>query len=458
MNQDINIQLLLEYVVKLTAHIEQLEKENAELRSRLQKFEHPKNSNNSSVPPSKDENKIKRTSSLRIKSGRKPGGQIGHEGNTLKMTDTPDFTLKHQPLFCNCCGSNIEHIQPQLIGKRQVVDIPKIKTFVTEHQIYQRTCSCGVTTKNQFPVGVNASVSYGDNIESLTGYFHARQYIPFGRTQEIFNDIFNVQISEGGIHCLLNRLAEKASPMYKSIQQRIQQSSVIGSDETGVKVNGKRNWFWTWQTNQLTYIAHSEKRGSEAINAHFPNGFPNSILVSDAWKPQLSTPAKHHQTCIAHLQRDIKYVNELFPKRKWGEFFANLLSKSLALKKEMSPSDYQHENLKRDKIIREFEDLLKNAPSKDDKELITLYKRMVRDKNNLFNFLFIPEVPPDNNASERAIRMVKVKQKISGQFKTSKAAQNFAIIRSIIDTTRKNNQNVIDGLLAIAKYGYCYTD
>jgi transposase len=251
-------------------------------------------------------------------------------------------------------------------------------------------------------------------------------------------------------------LAEKASPMYKSIQQRIQQSSVIGSDETGVKVNGKRNWFWTWQTNQLTYIAHSEKRGSEAINAHFPNGFPNSILVSDAWKPQLSTPAKHHQTCIAHLQRDIKYVNELFPKRTWGELFANLLSESLALKKEMSPSDYQHENIKRDKIIHEFEDLLKDAPSKDDKELITLYKRMVRDKNNLFNFLFIPEVPPDNNASERAIRMVKVKQKISGQFKTSKAAQNFAIIRSIIDTTRKNNQNVIDGLLAVAKYGYAY--
>ena len=170
--------------------IEALEKENLMLREKLAKYENTKNSNNSSIPPSKDENRPKRNQSLRKKTGRNPGGQKGRKGNTLKMIDNPDITKKHIPEYCSCCGKNIKDIPYKFIGKRQVIDIPEIKFETTEHQIYKRVCSCGHTTKSSYPTQTNAPVNYGNNIESLIGYFHTRQYVPFKRMQEIFHDIF----------------------------------------------------------------------------------------------------------------------------------------------------------------------------------------------------------------------------------------------------------------------------
>jgi transposase len=265
--------------------------------------------------------------------------------------------------------------------------------------------------------------------------------------KELFNDVFTLPISEGGIHYLLNRFAEKSNATYQNIKERIASSTVIGADETGVKVNGNKHWFWTWQTNKLTYITHSENRGSATITSHFPQGFKNSTLVHDGWKPQLNTPAKHHQTCLPHLLRHLTYLNEKYPNTTWGKQFIKLLYDALQLSKKTKP-----QALERSKIIAQLDQILDQPPDKNHKELYTFYKRMCREKQHLFTFLFIDEVPADNNASERAIRNVKVKQKISGQFKTNKAAQNFAKIRSVIDTSIKNRCNVLQALITIAKF------
>ena len=250
---------------------------------------------------------------MREPSGNKPGGQKGREGKTLEMTTTPDKIVELKPAYCTNCGDSLAgllSIQEQI---RQQIDIPPIQAIITEYQTFSRQCTCGCKNTSIFPEGVNASVSYGPRIEGLTGYFHARHYLPFGRLEELFNDVFNVNISEGGIHCLLNRFAEKTTPVYETIKNGVAHSSVVGSDETGGKVNGKKNWFWTWQTPKLTFIAHSENRGGDTIKTHFPNGFPQSALVHDGWKPQLNTKAKHHQSCLAHLQRILKYL------RNWQE-------------------------------------------------------------------------------------------------------------------------------------------
>jgi transposase len=437
---------LFQTVQVLLKRIDELEQEVHLLRNK-------KNSGNSSIPPSKDENRPKRNQSLRKSSGKKPGGQHGHKGKTLEMTDSPDEIIKIEPDYCQCCGESLTTLPGRKSESRQIVDIPPIQALFTEYQVFKKKCPCGHVTVPDFPQGVTSPIAYGSNIEALTGYFHARQYLPFARMQEMFNDIFNINISEGGIHCLLNRFADKVSPVYELIRQRVEQGKVVGTDETGGKVNGKKHWFWTWQTPRHTYIAHSDNRGAVTINTHFPNGFPQSTLVHDAWRAQISTTAKSHQACLSHLQRELKYLNQLYPENKWGNKFLLLLYGSIEFERKMKPPDYEGKNTERDKIMGRFNHLLLNPPSQEHKELYTFYKRMVRDQQHIFTFLFIPEVPPDNNASERAVRNIKVKQKISGQFKIVSAAQNFAKIRSVIDTTIKNGLSVLDALALIAKFG-----
>lgn len=431
---------------KLEGRVLELERENAHLCYRLSKYENPKNSSNSSIPPSKDENRPKKDQSLRKDTGRKPGGQPGRKGNTLKMTDHPDNIVELRPEYCRDCGSSLAHVPPFMDKKRQIVDIPPIKAVWTEYRTYGRQCGCGCRTVADFPEGVGSPVSYGDNIEGLIGYFHTRQYLPFKRMQEMMNDVFNVDISEGGIHYLLGRFADRITPVYEMIRERVERATVVGADETGIKVNGDRHWFWAWQNALLTYIAHSATRGKAAIDAHFPDGFPGATLVHDGWRAQIATLARHHQTCLPHLLRHLNYLDEKYNGQQWANDFRGLLYDAMELGRAEEES-----TVEKMRIVQRLERLLEKPPDKRQRELYTFYKRMCRERQHLFTFLFLEEVPPDNNGSERAIRNVKVKQKISGQFKNERTAQNFAKIRSVIDTTIKNNMNVLDALVLIAK-------
>lgn len=165
---------------ELFTTVQVLLKRVGDLEQELNLLRNKKNSNNSSIPSSKDENRPKRTN-LREKSGLKPGGQKGRKGNTLKMVSTPDFTEEYHPNYCVRCGNSLADAQSEFAGKRQVYDIPPIEVKVTEHRIYDCTCSCGHNTRASWPHGVETPVSYGSNIASLIGYFHTRQYIPFKR-------------------------------------------------------------------------------------------------------------------------------------------------------------------------------------------------------------------------------------------------------------------------------------
>lgn len=442
----------LEEVIKrlqaLEKEVKTLKMENATLKERLSHYENPKNSRNSSIPPSKDENRPRRNQSLRKPSGRKPGGQAGREGKTLKMASNPDELVEFVPEFCNRCGSSLENLSQGDPKSRQIVDIPLPKAVFTEYRTYAKTCGCGCTSRASFPEGVSAPVSYGARTQSLIGYFHTRQYLPFARMKEMFNDVFNLGISEGGLHYLLEKFSRKTDPIYQHIKERVSLSKVIGVDETGARVNESKNWFWTWQNEKLTYIAHSENRGFKTVEREFPDGLPNSTIVRDGWRAQAKTRAQHHQLCLAHLRRELNYLNEKYKSVKWAKKFSELLEDALKLYK-------QERNCKKyvvqcTRIIQRMERLLEDPPDKSQKELHTFYKSMSRERQNLFTFLYIENVPPDNNGSERAVRNLKVKQKISGQFKISTSAQNFAQIRSVIDTTIKNGLNILDGLALIA--------
>lgn len=430
----------------LEKEVSHLRGENLYLRERLAKYEIKKDSGNSSLPPSSDMVRPKKDRSLRTKTGRKPGGQPGRKGRTLGMSAVPDHIEELVPCYCRACGRDLSEVPPAFEGRRQTVDIPPIRAQVTEYRSYSRVCGCGACTVGEFPGHAISPICYGPNVEALAAYLHTRQYLPYKRMAELFRDVLRIPVSQGGIGRLLHRCARKALPAYGEIRSRISVSPVVGSDETGAKVNGKKHWFWTWQTSILTYVAASGTRGRAAVEENFPQGLPGSILVRDGWNPQRNTLAKGHQICLAHLLRDIRYLKERYPGEHWPIAIGSLLADAIALSKEGPPPEHRMAH-----IQYRLEGLLESPPEKTKKELHTFYRRILKEKDNLFTFLHNGGVPFDNNGSERAIRNVKVKQKISGQFKTEKGARDFAVLRSIIDTTVKNGQNVLETLTLIAK-------
>jgi len=269
--------------------------------------------------------------------------------------------------------------------------------------------------------------------------------------QEFFNDVFHVPISEGGIHYLLNKLAKKAKPAYEMIKGKLASNAAfaIGSDETGVKVGGKKHWAWTWQNDEATFITITDNRSGKSITENFPNGFQNAILVHDCWKSHFNTKALSHQVCIAHLLRDLNYLAERY-NHKWSKVCKVLFKSAIDFKNRMNTADYYIHLPERASIEKRLDRLLNYSLPSEHKELISFQKRLVKYRGFLFTFVYHPEVPPDNNASERAIRNIKVKQKVSGQFKSPNGAFIFAVLRSVTDTIIKNNQNVYKSLKVIA--------
>ena len=419
------------------------------LRERLHNFEHPKNSRNSSVAPSKDDNRPLKNQSLRTKSGKKVGGQKGHQGTTLKMAETPDGIINHKPDFCNCCGTDLSNEPAEFLLKRQVVDIPAILPKYTEHRTFKKTCSCGHQNKAVFPKNVRATISYGANIQATIGYMHTRQYLPFERMAEFFKDVCNLPISQGTISNILNSFAKKAQPAYDLIAKKVWNEKVVGADETGIKVNGKNNWFWTWQSKFATYVVFSKNRGIDTIKTNFPQGFQNAVLVHDCWASHFQTQCKTHQLCIAHLLRELIFLEQRF-ESNWATNFKIMLFEALEIKRNLKQEHYRFPIAERDKVKTTLDNLLEKPLPENQKKLRAFHKRMRKHKEYILTFLDQYNVPADNNASERAIRNVKVKQKVSGQFKTENGAQIYAVIRSVTDTCIKNGQNVLAAFKTIA--------
>lgn len=435
-------------IERLNKIIIDLQKIIADLNSRLDKFENPKNSRNSSIPPSKDEHRPFKSKSLREVTGKKPGGQPGHEGKTLEMVSLPDEIVVHNPLFCTHCGIDISQLPSEMIERRQVVEIPPIKPVYIEHRSFTRTCTCGHTNTGSFPQGITPGISYGKSVESLSAYLYARQFLPFARMQEMFNDVFSLPISEGGIHQVLERATTKAKAAYEIIHKRITQASVVGADETGTRIGKEKGWFWTWQNEKLTFIVASMNRGTQTINQHFENGFPNAVLVHDCWKSHFEPIALTHQICIAHLLRELTCLDERY-NSNWPKLFKELLCDAIRLKHKLIPSDYLSTMPERTELIGRLLVLIEKPIKSDYKELASFHRRMVKYQNYIFPFLFNPDVPPDNNGSERAIRNIKVKHKISGYFKSFSGAIQFAVLRSVLDTAIKNGQNVLSAFSQI---------
>ena len=227
---------------------------------------------------------------------------------------------------------------------------------------------------------------------------------------------------------------------------------MVGTDETGVKVNGEKHWIWTWQSETHTFIVHSPRRGYQTILDNFPLGFPNSYLGHDRWAAHFQCPSKGHQICMSHLLRELNFLEELY-QSKWAIKFKTLIQHALSRKRAMNDNDYGIKNTARNNIINSLKKLLHQSISEKETKSRTLQKKLKTYTENIFLFLFHPSIPPDNNGSERAIRNIKVKQKVSGFFKSVQGAKDYVVIRSIIDTATKAQLPVFAAMVKIANMG-----
>lgn len=421
-----------------------------ELQIEIKLLKNGRNSNTSSTPSSHDYGRSNKFN-LREKSNRKSGGQTGHKGSSLKMSEKPDEIQKHIPKYCKQCGEeyNADSVF-ELYQRKQEVVIPPIKPKFIEHQSYSCMCrKCNTQTTTDLPSHLKANIQYGANIQALITYLSVYQYMPSNRIKKYLKDIMNISISEGTIYNIIESMSNKATPIYEVIKQRIATSKVVGGDESGVKIDGDKAWFWVFQNSLYTFIKVAYSRSFQSIIETFSNGFPMSIYVSDSLPAQLKINTKAKQLCLAHLMRELKNFENAF-NCTWASKLKQVFKDAISYEKEMIIDDYLGANSKVEEFENQLTKLLNIDYSDKHNKLKAFVNRLRKNRDSILTFLYHIEVPPDNNGSERAIRNAKVKMKISNQFKSFDFANHYAIIRSVIDTTIKNSKNVFDALSCLA--------
>jgi transposase-like protein len=451
-----NIIIKQEFAIKTPEELDKLTHEELlkyikNLQKRIVKEKPKKDSNNSSIAPSANMNNPKKNQSLREPSGKKSGGQKGRVGKTLKQSDEPDNVVELDFNIDNCknCNAPLEDIEKELKEKRQILDLElsKLNTQITEYQSFSKICSvCGFENHdNAFPALVAPHISYGVNITAMVSYLSVSHYISYKRIVSLLSNLFKVELSEGVVDRMIKRTSSLSKTEIKKIVETLELSSIVGIDETGCKVNGERYWHWAFQDEKNTLIVANKSRGTTVINENFENGFVNACVVHDNYSSYNTLISNKEQLCLAHKLRDLNYAIECDDTQVMKDL--KLLIKEAMIDHKENFTIRQREILKQE-YEKTLEYLLNQEaiPKSETHKQLNSFRK-AHEKNQIFTFLEHPNIPPDNNGSERAIRNVKVKLKVSGQFKSFQGAKDYASLRSIIDTSRKRGLNEFDSLV-----------
>jgi len=407
-----------------------------------------KDSTTSSIPPSTEIVPPKKNKSIREKSVKKSGGQVGHIGKTLMQTNTPDevVAIEYTINSCKQCGFDLSKVIAELKERRQILDLDLQDTLmkITEYQSYSKVCPhCGCENHdNTFPELVAPHVSYGKNIMAIVTYLSVVHYLSYKRIVSAMATMYKINISEGSVDTILKRASKLSENEIQTIANQLKISDIVGIDETGVNVNGKKHWHWVFQNDKCTYIVANESRGTKVIDENFEEGFVNAVVVHDNYSAYSSLVANEEQLCLAHKLRDLNYAIACDDAQVMKDMKKILQEAMLDHKENLS--QIQREVLK-EQYLSIFDTLLE-VEAIEKSETAKQIKSFKKARDKIFTFLLHPNVPPDNNASERAIRNIKVKLKVSGQFKSIQGAQDYASLRSIVDTARKRDMNEFEVL------------
>jgi transposase len=454
------VKLVVDWTVEQVAVMQTLETRIQVLEDQLSK-----NSRNSGKPPSSDGLSKPAPKSQRKRHGRKSGGQPGHEGHTLKIVSNPDEIEVHPVQICQGCHTELEQVKVRRYEKRQVWDLPRVRMMVTEHQSEVKRCPCcGMVNKAEFPEDVTQPVQYGSEIKSQVVYLNQYQMIPVKRVSDAIEELYAHRISEGTIVKACQEAAERVAPVTQAIKKALtEKEDVVNFDESGARIAGKLNWLHVACTAKLTYYDIHAKRGQAAIDAIgiLPNF--RGTAVHDGWKSYLGYENMRHSLCNAHHLRELEFIRERYAQG-WEAGFSDLL---VEIKDAIEKAQ---ERLEESQILdfnRRYDQLVeagmqansaaeeppekKRGPRKQSPAK-NLLDRLRDHKEAVLAFMLDFKVPFDNNQAERDIRMMKVKQKVSGCFRSDNGAKYFCQIRSYLSTARKNQQMALAALrLAFAK-------
>ena len=447
----------------VTAQVEelaaQLEKQAGvlkDLQARLSK-----NSRNSGKPPSSDGyNKQNRTGSLR-KSGRKPnGGQPGHKGHTLECAENPDHTETYKPEECRECGTSLEDVVAVGEEERQVYDIPAIRIEVTAHRAEIKLCpGCGTENRGEFPGNVERGVRYGTGIKTWAAYFGNQHHIPLERTARIIEDLTGHGISEGSLLKASEELSECVRPSTEATAGLLRNAEVLNTDETGLRVKGKLHWLHVASSDLLTHYNVHEKRGKEAMDAAGILSEFKGTMLHDHWKSYFAYENCRHGLCNSHHLRELAFIGKQY-EQAWAGDMADLLLEIRAEVEKLKPDRDGFRSREIGNFERRYDEIIcrgfADNPFTPPKERtggpvkktppLNLLTRLRDYRTETLAFMYDFRVPFDNNAAERDVRMMKVKQKVSGCFRTFEGAERFACIRGYISTARKNSRNIFEAI------------
>jgi transposase len=443
----------LETVIQQQQHqIERLEAKVHELEIRLSK-----DSSNSNKPPSSDGLKRK-TKSLRESSNKQPGGQEGHKGKGLLQVDNPDLVIIHTPIDCKNCGFSLNEVPGTCIEKRQVFDTPQPKMQITEHRVEKKSCPCcGVVTKMSFPENVKGPVQYGDRVRALITYFSHQHFMPVDRICETLKDIFGISLSPGTCAKVDENLFTNLASFEASLKAYLLATQTLHFDETGMRCEKKLYWVHVASSQMATLYTIHAKRGQEAMKIADILPRFEGTAVHDHWFPYFSFQNLTHGLCNAHHLRELAFIYEQ-EKEEWAKKGADLLiraKKEVEKHTERLPVEIWLEiEESYQKIISEGLAYHASLPAlsrskrgkqkqRDGKNLLD---RLDEKRDCVLRFARDFSVPFTNNQGEQDIRMVKLKQKIAGCFRTSRGGQIFCRIRSYLSTARKQSWNIWDAL------------
>jgi transposase len=449
------------YVRNLHTFIRQQQEEIQLLKARVTELETrlAKNSSNSSKPPSSD-GLGKKPKSQRSKSDKKPGAQKGHIGKGRSQVKDPDIIVNHMPVGCNGCGFKLDQVEGTCVEKRQIFEIPQPKIEVTEHRLQEKQCPCcGKHSRGAFPNDVKGPVQFGVRIQGLVTYFSHQHFIPVDRVCQIFEEIFGISISPGTCSNYNEKLFSQLELFERDLKAHLLAARVLHFDETGMRCEKKLHWVHVASSQAATLYTIHAKRGQEAMNE--ADILPNfkGIGIHDHWFPYFSYTQMQHGLCNAHHLRELTFIHEE-KKEEWAKkmkdllIFANQEVEKNALKRYLAPELVLQIEQTYSKIVDEglaYHEKLPQLPKskrgkQKQREGKNLLDRFHGKRECILRFIYDFAVPFTNNQGEQDIRMVKLKQKISGCFRAFTGAQFFCRIRSYISTARKQKWNIWDAL------------
>lgn len=446
-------------ITALTERVATLTEENAKLKEQLNK-----NSKNSSKPPSSDVFDKPTPKSLRKKSSKEQGAQKGHKGSSFSINKEPDAFISHIPQKCNSCDLFGKCISCGIKNQRYEVDIV-VETKITQHQVLAFECPKlnNAVIAGNFPENITSTMQYGVNLKSLAVALNTIGMISIERTHNILSDLFNIPISTGTIHKMVSECAGRLMSTINEIKERIIDSPIVNFDETGTRVDKSTKWVHNSSNSQYTYLSVEDKRGHEGITSSGILPKFKDIAVHDCWPSYWKYDDVTHSVCCAHLLRELTGIIENHPKQTWAQDMLELLlrmkkirDKAVSKGKECLSYYYTYSFRKSYLSIiekaRELNPIPERISGKRGRQgkgkIRSLIERLFDYEGSVCLFTKNFNVPFDNNQAERDVRMIKVKTKVSGCFRTTKGCQDFLDIMSYIGTAKKHG---ISPLLSLKK-------